>query len=282
MPPAIVPTVADEEAVVASDEDMGNGVTNTKVSFWPRTGLFCLSAFLMTVGIGAIFRTDNEGGTTALVVGGMVVGFVAVLGQVPVSGSIGGVAWDLQNRLLRSENRHVATEAAEGVLEAAAATRQVPGEIVANARSSLRKAESDYFHDVKTALFRIANMRGGLTVETGWRDADALIRSAEKAVLVEVKSRVVRDPEDMANHLWGLLKRLEEAAHMPIDGILLVTPTLTNRQADMLKMRAGALNLQVAIWDAEDDDAILEKSVRLLFQESDGQPPEASGDAPHG
>lgn len=239
------------------------------IAFWTRIGLFCLSAFFLTVGIASVFRTDNEGATTALVIGGMAVALVAVLGEVPAKGSIGGVAWDLQKKLLRSPNRQVAEEAAQGVLDAATTTGQVPSTIVATARKSLKRVGVDYYHEVRDALFRVANGTSGLTVDTGVRYADALLRGGNRTVLVETKFRLVRGPHELVDHLHTIVRRVQESTSVSIDGVLFVTPELTPTQMQIIKSGAADLNVRIALWDGDADDSLLTEAILSLLSRED-------------
>lgn len=269
----------DEEPGNENGLDEAEPPLETPLKFWNRVALFCLSAFFLTVGIGSVFRTDNEGATAALVIGGMAVALVAVLGEVPAKGSIGGVAWDLQKRLLRSSNRKVAEEAAEGVLDAATISGQVPPPIVASARLSLQRVSLDYYHEVRSALFRVAYGMSGLSVDTGVREADALLRYGDQVVLVEVKLRLQRGPVDLVSHLRMVARRLQESSKVPIHGVLLVTPRMTPKQIEFVESGLAELKVKIALWEGEADDSALAQQIRsLLSQESqtpyvDGPPP---------
>jgi len=62
-----------------------------------------------------MFRTDNEGCTTALVVGGIILVVSAVLVEVPLRSSIAGASWDLTRRLLQNPDDGVRKGTADEV-----------------------------------------------------------------------------------------------------------------------------------------------------------------------
>jgi hypothetical protein len=155
-----------------------------------RLALLFAASFCGAVGVRAMFRTNNEGATTVLITGALALALLAILGEMPLRGSIGSFNWDMARRLLRSSDEKVSTAAAKEVL-AEARSKNVPDDVLASAQRSLRHASLDYEKDVFAALIRVAGQRGW-RVELPQRDAvrtevDAVMVASESKVLIEVK-----------------------------------------------------------------------------------------------
>lgn len=231
-----------------------------RLGFWQRTMLLAAAAFLGTVGIGSIFHTNNEAATAVLVTGAIILVVIAVIGEVPLRGSIGGIDWDLTRRLLQSTDRRVAAETAEEVLTTAQ-TRSVPDDVVESARHSQLRAAFDYERDVLQALRRIAETRNyDLVIGDDRRGPDALVMDGDRTALVEIKTgrftRVIaqQTAELMRRHLDDPTKRRSDEP----PGVLLVAPDMAAFMIEYFRgLLPSGVRLSYAIWDQSADDALL-------------------------
>lgn len=217
-----------------------------------------------------MFQTNNEAATAALVTGAMVMALLAIFGEIPLRGSIGGLNWDLARRLLRSGDARVAEEAAKEVLAEAGRSR-IPSDLVETAQSSLVQASLDYERTVLSTLRRIA-MDEGFDVTIGdRRGPDLTLRKGEQLVVVEVRTGRMNAglAHNLGYRLRGFVSSLVDAHPRATNpSVLLITPECSPLfEARIRNLLPEGVKLHLVVWAGTDgNEAQLEQAVRAALK----------------
>lgn len=266
----------DPIRAASSSADGGSDIFEPEelLGFWQRTFLLCAAGFCGVVGIGAMFLTENEAATAALVTGAMLLAVIAILGKVPLRGSLGGFNWDLTRRLLKSDDRRVSSGAAEEVLEAAK-TERVPDDVVASARESLQRAALDYEREVLRALAKVATRRQWLLTPGDAHGPDATLTAGDTTLLVEVQAGRMNSERGsrLAKHVDLYYTRMMSAGQVQADGLLLIGEDVTAHSTNALfNDLPEDMPLLVVLWGRDADDDQMEQALLSVLPKVGSEP----------
>jgi hypothetical protein len=210
--------------------------TSLPIAPWPRLALAFTGAASFVAGSVAVFVSTNAA-ATALIGSGLVLGFLAATGRLPLRWSAAGVVVDVTPEQLAVDvmSEELPADKAEEVLKIAAAATSSPD--LAHAASK-RLWETQVFQAIRRGTPGDAH----ITFEGSNKGDryDIVVKNDRRTVLIDV-------------HYGPAPHRVEE--HFPRG----VIPTKTHLH---VTTQPSPKNRHVVIWKGPDDDAALAEAIR--------------------